>query len=208
MHPLDQFRAFQALRDKDLGDAEIAARFFVTPTVVKQRLRLAAVSDKLLDIYAEDGMTLEQLMAFTVTNDHARQEQVWDAVSRSYNKEPYLIRRQLTEGAVRASDRRAQFVGMDVYEVAGGVVMRDLFQHDDGGWLQDPALLDRLVTEKLQAEAEALRAEGWSWIAVATDFAYGHAAGLRRLTGETVDLSEEENASFAVLKAEQANILF
>ena len=203
LHPLDQFRAFQALRDKDLGDEEIAARFFVTPTVVKQRLRLAAVSDKLLDIYAEDGMTLEQLMAFTVTNDHARQEQVWDAVSRSYNKEPYLIRRQLTEGAVRASDRRAQFVGMDVYEVAGGVVMRDLFQHDDGGWLQDPALLDRLVTEKLQAEAEALRAEGWSWIAVATDFAYGHAAGLRRLTGETVDLSEEENASFAVLKAEQ-----
>ncbi len=203
LHPLDQFRAFQALRDKGLGDEEIAARFFVTPTVVKQRLRLAAVSDKLLDIYAEDGMTLEQLMAFTVTNDHARQEQVWDAVSRSYNKEPYLIRRQLTEGAVRASDRRAQFVGMDVYEVAGGVVMRDLFQHDDGGWLQDPALLDRLVTEKLQAEAEALRAEGWSWIAVATDFPYGHAAGLRRLTGETVELSEEENASFAALMAEQ-----
>ena len=131
-----------------------------TPTVVKQRLRLAAVSDKLLDIYAEDGMTLEQLMAFTVTNDHARQEQVWDAVSRSYNKEPYLIRRQLTEGAVRASDRRAQFVGIDAYESAGGVVMRDLFQHDDGGWLQDPALLDRLVTEKLQAEAETLRGRG------------------------------------------------
>ena len=53
LHPLDQFRAFQALRDKGLGDEEIAARFFVTPTVVKQRLRLAAVSDKLLDIYAE-----------------------------------------------------------------------------------------------------------------------------------------------------------
>ena len=203
LHPLDQFRAFQALRDKGLGDEEIAARFFVTPTVVKQRLRLAAVSDKLLDIYAEDGMTLEQLMAFTVNNDHARQEQVWDAVSRSYNKESYLIRRQLTEGAVRASDRRARFVGMNIYEAAGGVVMRDLFQHDDGGWLQDPALLDRLVTEKLQAEAETLRAEGWSWIAVATDFPYGHAAGLRRLSGETVDLSEEENASFAALKAEQ-----
>ena len=203
LHPLDQFRAFQALRDKGLGEEEIAARFFVTPTVVKQRLRLAAVSDKLLDIYAEDGMTLEQLMAFTVTNDHARQEQVWDAVSRSYNKEPYLIRRQLTEGAVRASDRRAQFVGIDVYEAAGGVVMRDLFQHDDGGWLQDPALLDRLVIEKLQAEAETLRAEGWKWIAVATDFPYGHTAGLRRLTGETVELTEEENASFAALKAEQ-----
>ena len=41
-----------------------------------------------LDIYAEDGMTLEQLMAFTVTTDHARQEQVWEALQQSYNKEP------------------------------------------------------------------------------------------------------------------------
>jgi ParB family chromosome partitioning protein len=151
LHPLDQFRAFQALREKGLGDEEIAARFFVNPTVVKQRLRLAAVSPTLLDIYAEDGMTLEQLMAFTVTADHARQEQVWDSVSRSHNKEPYLIRRQLTEGAVRAADRRALFVGAETYEAAGGVVMRDLFQHDDGGWLQDPALLDRLVAEKCQS---------------------------------------------------------
>ena len=79
LHPLDQFRAFQTLRDQGLGEEEIAARFFVTPTVVKQRLKLAAVSPKLLDLYAEDEMTLEQLMAFTVTDDHARQEQVWES---------------------------------------------------------------------------------------------------------------------------------
>src|SRR5436190_8588107 len=67
LHPLDQFRAFQTLRDKGLSEEDIAARFFVPPTVVKQRLKLAAVSTKLLEVYAEDGMTLEQLMAFTVT---------------------------------------------------------------------------------------------------------------------------------------------
>src|SRR5882672_11209329 len=128
LHPLDQFRAFQTLREKGRSEDDIAARFFVIPTVVKQRLKLAAVSDKLLDIYAEDGMTLEQLMAFTVTNDHARQEQVWAAIQQSYNKEPYVIRRQLTEGAVRTTDKRARFVGVDTYEAAGGVVMRDLFQ--------------------------------------------------------------------------------
>src|SRR6202171_5177230 len=99
LHPLDQFRAFQILREKGLSEDEIAARFFVNPAIVKQRLKLAAVSDKLLDVYAEDGMTLEQLMAFTVTNDHARQEQVWEALANAWNKESYLIRRQLTEGA-------------------------------------------------------------------------------------------------------------
>ena len=202
LHPLDQFRAFQALRDKGLGEEEIAARFFVSPTVVKQRLRLAAVSEKLLEVYAEDGMTLEQLMAFTVNGDHARQEQVWEGLSRSHNREPYYIRRQLTDGAVRASDRRARFVGVEAYEAAGGIVMRDLFQHDEGGWLQDPALLDRLAVEKLQTEAEALQAEGWKWISVAPDFPYGHTAGLRRLVGETVDLTEDERASFVALQAE------
>ncbi len=84
--------------------------------VVKQRLRLAAVSPSLLDIYAEDGITLEQLMAFTVTNDHARQEQVWDAFAGQLAEEPYQIRRMLTETAVRASDKRAVFVGIDAYE--------------------------------------------------------------------------------------------
>src|ERR1700694_4428493 len=139
LHPLDQFRAFQTLREKGLSEEEIAARFFVNPTVVKQRLKLAAVSENLLDVYAEDGMTLEQLMAFTVTNDHVRQEQIWKQLARSHIREPYHIRRQLTEGAVRAADKRAQFVGVASYEAAGGVVMRDLFEHDDGGWLQDLA---------------------------------------------------------------------
>lgn len=202
LHPLDQFRAFQTLRDSGLGEEEIAARFFVSPGVVKQRLKLASVSPKLLDIYAGDEMTLEQLMAFTVTNDHDRQEQVWEQLARSYNKEPYYIRRQLTEGAIRASDKRAQFVGVDAYEAAGGPVMRDLFQQDDGGWLQDPALLDRLVVEKLTREAEALRGEGWKWIEVAAEFPYGHTSGLRRLAGETAPLIGEEQASYDTLRAE------
>jgi ParB family chromosome partitioning protein len=129
----------------------------VSATIVKQRLKLAAVSPKLLELYAEDEISLDQLMAFTVTNDHARQEQVWEALAKSYNKEPYAIRRQLTERAVQASDRRAQFVGLDAYQAAGGGVMRDLFTEDRGGWLQDPALLDRLVEEKLRAEAARIR---------------------------------------------------
>ncbi len=202
LHPLDQFRAFQALREKGQGEEAIAAAFFVTPQIVKQRLKLTSVSPALLEVYAEDGMTLEQLMAFTVNPDHERQEQVWDAVKNSWNKEPYAIRRMLTETSVRASDRRAVFVGIDAYEAAGGVVLRDLFQGDDGGWLEDPALLDRLVTEKLQAEAEALASEGWKWIEVATDLPYGYSHGLRRLAGDSAPMTDEESAAHASLLTE------
>jgi ParB family chromosome partitioning protein len=75
LHPLDQFHAFVSLRDKGQSDAEITAAFFVTPQIVKQRLKLASVAPALLKVYAEDGMTLEQLMAVTVNPDHARQVQ-------------------------------------------------------------------------------------------------------------------------------------
>jgi ParB family chromosome partitioning protein len=160
------------------------------------------VAPALLEVYAEDGMTLEQLMAFTVNPDHARQVQVWDAVKNSWNKEPYAIRRMLTETSVRAADRRAIFVGVEAYEAAGGLVLRDLFQGDDGGWLEDPALLDRLVSEKLQAEAEALASEGWKWIEVATDLPYGYSQGLWRLAGDPAPMTDEETAAHASLLAE------
>ena len=202
LHPLDQFRAFQSLREKGRSEEEIAATFFVSVQVVRQRLKLAAVSPKLLDIYAEDGMTLDQLMTFTVNPNHERQEQVWEATQRSHNKEPYYIKRLLTEGAVRASDKRAQFVGIEAYEVAGGMVMRDLFQQDDGGWLQDPVLLDRLVAERLDREAQAIRGEGWKWLEVATDFPYGHTFGLRHIAGEAVAMTDQEMASAEALRAE------
>ncbi|KAB2693383.1 hypothetical protein F9L03_26425, partial [Brucella lupini] len=42
---------------------------------------------------------------------HARQEQVWEAIKDAWSKEPYQIRRMLTETTVRASDKRAVFVG-------------------------------------------------------------------------------------------------
>jgi ParB/RepB/Spo0J family partition protein len=202
LHPLDQFRAFQDMRAKGMTEEEIAAAFLVQVTVVKQRLRLASVSPALLDVYAEDGMTLEQLMAFTVTQDHARQEQVWDAIKDAWSKEPYQIRRMLTETTVRASDKRAVFVGVDAYEEAGGIVMRDLFQSDDGGWLQDAALLDRLVAEKLKATAEGIAAEGWKWVEVAVSFPYDATRGLRELQGEPLDLTTGEKATIDALNAE------
>ena len=206
LHPLDQFRAFLALRAKGQSEEEIAANQFVSVAVVKQRLRLASVSPKLLDVYAEDGMTLDQLMAFTVNGDHERQEQVFERLCQSYDKQPYTIRRMLTEGAVRASDKRAQFIGVDAYVEAGGTVLNDLFQGDDGGWLQDVGMVDMMVAEKLNEASVTIGAEGWKWVEVAPDFAYGHTYGLRQIRGETVPFTPEEEATLAALQQEVDDI--
>lgn len=203
LHPLDQFRAFQSLREQGQSEEDIAARFFVSVVTVRQRLRLASVSPRLLDLYAADEMTLQQVMAFSITNDHVRQEQVWDTVLRSHAQEPYYIRRLLTETTVRATDRRAAYVGIEAYEAAGGVVMRDLFDEDNGGWLQDPALLEQLVVEKLKKDAEILKAEeGWKWVEAAFDFPYGHTSGLRRFYGEQAEMTHAELDRHDTLRTE------
>lgn len=108
----------------------------------------------------------------------------------------------LTENTVRGSDRRAQYVGIDAYERAGGPVLHDLFEHDDGGWLQDVSLLDRLVTDKLKQDAEVIAAEGWKWISVAVDFPFGHTSALRELEGTPASLSSEEQGTIDALNAE------
>ena len=141
-------------------------------------------------------------MAFTVNPNHARQLEVWEALQRLPARQTYQIRRMLTEDTVRASDRRARFVGIADYEAVGGIVLRDLFESDDGGWLQDAGLLDKLVAEKLEKEAEAVRGEGWKWVEVAPDFPYGHTYGLRRLSGKEVPLTKKETKARDALKAE------
>lgn len=86
------------------------------------------------------------------------------------------------------------------------MALRDLFADDDGGWLQNAAFLDKLVAEKLEREAEAVRAEGWKWIELAPDFPYGHTAGLRRIMGETQPLTDEEQAEREALRQEMEEI--
>lgn len=202
LHPLDQFRAMQLLVDQGSPVEDIAARFMTTPAVVRQRLRLAAVSPALCRIYAEDGMTLDQLIAFSVCEDHARQEQVWEQLANAWDKTAALIRRRLTEESVRATDRRVKFVGIDSYVAAGGTVMRDLFEEDRGGWLRDVGLLDQLVSEKLGLEGERIGAEGWKWVVVAIDHAYGRAQGMRELDGFDDPISSGEQARLEALEAD------
>ncbi|MDB5723488.1 MAG: chromosome partitioning protein ParB [Novosphingobium sp.] len=200
MHPADQYEAFKRLADDHgWGAEEIGGRFGVTAAVVKQRLRLGAVSPKLLDIYRAGDLTLDQLMAFAITEDHALQEEVQERLS--WNRVPALIRRDLTQTNVPGSDRRAVFVGPQAYEEAGGVLIRDLFAEDRGGYFADVALLDRLVAEGLNEVAWKLRAEeGWKWIDVSVDFPHGH--GWRRVWPETVALSEEDEARLEAAAAD------
>ena len=200
MHPADQFEAFKKLaEERGFGAEEIAARFGVTPHVVRQRLRLGAVSPQLMQIYRDGDLALDQLMAFAITEDHARQEAAFERLS--HNRDASTIRRMLTEANVAATDRRAVFVGAEKYTEVGGTILRDLFTEDRGGYFEDVALLDMLVVAKLGREANALmEAEGWKWAQVFLDYPHSH--GLRRIYPQAVDLSAEDQAALDAAKGE------
>jgi ParB family chromosome partitioning protein len=204
LHPADEYSRYHELsQDKGWGAEEIGARFGVSARVVKQRLRLGAVSPKLIEVYRQDGLTLDQLMAFAISEDHARQEQVFEALS--WNKEPALIRRDMTEGKVPATDRRAVFVGAEAYEEAEGVILRDLFIPDGGGYFEDAGLLDTLAVEKLREIATGVLAEGWKWAEASIDFPHDH--GLRRYYSQAVALSDEDEARLQEAAAEHDRLV-
>ncbi|WP_375415464.1 ParB/RepB/Spo0J family partition protein [uncultured Bradyrhizobium sp.] len=203
MHPADQFEAFQALHAGHGMNAEdIAARFGVTPAVVKQRLKLAAIDPALIEAYRDGEMNLDQLTAFAISDDREMQRAVWQQLGGEAEREDILA--ALTEEHICASDRRAKFIGEKAYIKAGGAVLRDLFEQEGEGYFTDAALLHRLVEEKLEKTAAQIRREGWKWVTVAARLDYGATADMRRIYPQLRALSEEEQAQLETLQAEYA----
>ncbi len=94
--------------------------------------------------------------------------------SQSYRAKPYAIRRMLTEGAVRAADKRALVHRRTPTRRRAARSCATCSRATTAAGCRTSALVDRLVAERLEREADTVRAEGWKWIEVAPDFAYGH----------------------------------
>jgi ParB family chromosome partitioning protein len=167
MHPADQFEAFATLIEQGATAAEVAQRFGVEESLVHKRMKLARVAPKLLEEYRNDAMTLECLMAYTVTDDHRRQVKVFKSLQDWQKDDPNVIRACLTEKMVEAGDKLARFVGLEPYTAAGGTARADLFGNEV--YLENPTLLHRLAEEQLSGIRHTLEAEGWGWVEINPD---------------------------------------
>ncbi|HVI88353.1 MAG TPA: ParB/RepB/Spo0J family partition protein [Dongiaceae bacterium] len=184
MHPADQFEAFAALVAEGRPIEEIAADFSVTPLVVQRRLKLANVSPRLMADYRADAVTLDQLMALSITDDPAAQEAAfYDAPQ--WQRSPSALRERLTEREIGSSHPLVRFVGLDTYEQAGGGIRRDLFAEGDAGvYVSDTALLETLVRQKLASIADTIRAEGWAWVDATPAVTYADLQSFQRAPRE------------------------
>ncbi len=207
MHPADQFEAFASLVAEGRPVEDIAANFGVTPLVVQRRLKLANVSPRLLADYRADGVTLDQLMALAITDDHPAQEAAFYE-SPQWQRSPQALRDHLTQEEIEAArDALALFVGSPAYETAGGGVRRDLFSDDQQGvYLTDAALLENLARNKLDAVADEVRAEGWGWVEIAPRATASELHAFQRARRTRRDPNKLEAKRIGKLKAKQAEL--
>jgi ParB family chromosome partitioning protein len=177
MSVADTVTAFAEMIAAGAGVEDVAVCFGITPLTVQRRLKLAKVSPSLFELFRKDEINLDQLMALAITDDHAAQERVW-STTPAYNRNATSLRRLLLGREIDAStDPLAKFVGLAAYEAAGGVVVRDLFEDEGGGYITDGELLQRLAIERLTEQAGALKLEGWAWTEARTSFDYSERQG-------------------------------
>jgi ParB family chromosome partitioning protein len=189
MHPADQFEAFAALIEQGESAADVASRFGVEESLVLKRMKLARVAPQLLAEFRNDGMTLECLMAFTVTDDHRRQLKVFKSLQNWQKDDPSEIRAALTEKLIESSSKLALFVGVEAYVAAGGPTRADLFGKEV--YLEKPALLNRLAEKKLDGIRKELEAEGWNWIEINPERDYTLVNRCTRLKPRLIDAPAE-----------------
>lgn len=120
---------------------------------------------------------------------------------RGQGESDHRIKKMLKPDAIKDSDRRAIYVGIEAYIEAGGRTSSDLFA--DEVLIDDPATLDDLFGKKLTDASEALIAEGWKWAEPINDSYIGwyqiDEMKLARIYAENGDLSEEQGEEYDAL---------
>jgi len=203
MHPADEFEAFQRLISAGKSVVDVAARFGVTEAVVLRRIALARISPLLLAAYRAGELNLELLQAFTLTDDHSTQEQIWNQL-HPWDRKAHTVRQMLSSNDIPATDKRVRFVGLSNYEAEGGIVRRDLFAEGEAGtYIADPAKLTRLVGEKLESLAESIKADGWKWAEVQPEMDHQAISRHKRVHAPELPLSAEAQAEISALESQR-----
>lgn len=204
LDPFDVLRAYRMLAEEGRSIDYIAALFSAAPITIKRRMKLASASPKLLALLREDAITLDQLSALALADDHETQEHMWfDA--NEWQRQPNYLRQAITRTEIDVGrSRLVRFVGLAAYEGAGGYVRRDLFSDDENaGYIADAELLQRLAAAKLDEAAEEVRAEGWGWTEQRIERDVFELNRYGRLQPVQRPLTDEEQQAMDALTAQQ-----
>jgi ParB family chromosome partitioning protein len=181
MNAIDEFEAFARMMEVDGQTPEtIANTFGTTVAAVKGRLRYGLIHPDIRAAARAKSITLDTMKAFA---DHPSQEvqrEVFQALTREDSYlQAYTVRNALRSRGVQVSDDIGAFVRKD-YEARGGAIAADLL--DEHSVLEDSALVETILLEKLTAAAEEARAEiGFAWADAVSQYDYAAMADYGRV---------------------------
>ena len=200
LHPADEIQDFGAMEKRGATVADIATAYGATEAHVYRRLALAHLPCPVIDALRSGDISLSNAAAFTISEDEKLTLEVLENV-RGTGESDHRIKKMLKPDAVKTSDRRAVYVGVEIYKEAGGRTSSDLFA--DEVLIDDPAILDDLFAEKLEKAAKELTAEGWKWAEPIKDSYIGwyqiDEMKLSRIYAENGSLSEEQGEEYDAL---------
>lgn len=160
MHPVD---SYEQVRDimADAGDErEAADALGLSILQVRQFEALGKIAPEIRDAWRAGKIDDSTAKAFTLTDDHTRQVEVYNRLKKGYGLYAHGVRSEL--GANQHDQIYAlAVVGEEAYIKAGGQVRKDLFS--DAVIVSDPDLLHRLANDLVTAKCNELVADGWSW---------------------------------------------
>lgn len=165
LHPVDAYEAFDALAREGFSEADIAARYMLTPREVKQRLALGQLAPEVREAWRVGEIDADEAQAFTLAADQAQQA----AVLRKLKKGGHFIAWHVRNNIVGARGETRKFltyVTREAYEAAGGRIIEDLFADSDEEAetaVTDFPLLKKLAEEKLAEACAKLLKQGWGW---------------------------------------------
>ncbi|ECL2126677.1 hypothetical protein FSE01_22305, partial [Salmonella enterica subsp. enterica] len=84
MHPSDLIGAFTLFVERGHSVGDIALKFGYSSRYVNQMLRLSSMAPKLIEFLAEDKISVEQLQALAICDNHEKQVLAWN---NSWNKD-------------------------------------------------------------------------------------------------------------------------
>lgn len=205
MHPADEYQAFDQMINDGHSEDEVALKFGVKVTQVRQRLKLARVAPEIFQAFKVGKINLECVMAFTLTDDRDRQMNVWNAVKENHYINDQFIRRTLTESTYSANSKLVKFIGVEAYKKAGGLVMLDMFSDGAATFLENTELVERLALEKLNEAAKDYVSD-WKWVDAHLELDHGALRSFGRVTPEELPDDHELYQEQEALTAREAEL--
>ena len=202
MNAIDEFEAFARMMEVDGQTPETIARTFgTTVAAVKGRLRYGLIHPDIRAAARAKTITLDTMKAFAEHPSQEVQREVFEALTKEDSYlQAYTVRQALKSRGVQVSDDIGTFV-REEYEARGGAIAADLLE--EHSVLEDAALVETILLEKLAAAAEEARIKlGFAWADSVVRYDYATMADYGRVYPSPIEPDEASQKRIDEITAE------